>query len=137
MENDELTTPQLIKHIQLAINPKFKNWILFKHGTYIILEETSDEKEIEAQGLELIKRYGPVFAGGSAGDFGTTKLNQTEGWVVSCHCYGMYTYVHPSELDEKSPGELEIGLYGRSKRDKDGLQPKIVCISSNGRIIKQ
>jgi len=123
--------------VKLAINPKFENWILFKNGTYIIVEETSEEKEIEVQSLEKMKQFGPVHAGGPAGDFGTTTLNKTEGWVVSGHGYGMYTYVHPSEIEKKKPEDYEIGLYGRSKRDKDGLNPEIICISSKGQIIKK
>ncbi|WP_249413627.1 hypothetical protein [Chryseobacterium indologenes] len=42
----------------------------------------------------------------------------------------MYTYVHPSELDSESPNDLEIGLYGRSKRDSDGQNPEIIHINS-------
>jgi len=137
MDNYELTKKELIKHIKLAINPKFENWILFKNGTYIIIEDTADEKEIEKQGLEKMKEFGPVHVGGSAGDFGTTTLNKTEGWVVSGHGYGMYTYVHPNEIDKKKSEDYDIGLYGRSKRDKDGVSPEIVCITSNGKIIEK
>ncbi len=132
MKEFELTKEELIKHVKLAINPKFENWILFKNGTYIIIEGTSDEKEIKEQGLEKMKKFGPVHPGGPSGDFGIITLNQTEGWVVSGHGYGMYTYVHPSEFERENPEDDEIGLYGRSKRDMDGLNPEIFCRSSEG-----
>ena len=135
MDQHELTKTELIKHVKLAINPEFKNWVLFSNGTYIIIEETSDEKAIENLGLEKMEEFGPVQAGGPAGDFGTISLYNTEGWVVSGHGYGMYTYVHPSELGSKSPQDYEIGIYGRNKRDKDGLNPEIICISTNGQLI--
>jgi hypothetical protein len=45
-----------------------------------------------------MKEYGPVIAGGPAGDFGVTHLTRTAGWVVSGHYFGMYTYVNPAEL---------------------------------------
>lgn len=64
---------------------------------------TSIEKEIEEQGVEKMKEFGPVHTGGPAGDFGITTLHKTQGWVVSGYGYGMYTYVHPSELDKQNP----------------------------------
>jgi len=137
MEDNKLTKEELIKHIKLAINPAFENWILFNNGTYIIIEDTSDEKEIEIRGLEMMKEFGPAGAGGPAGDFGITTLTKTEGWVVSGHGYGMYTYVHPIELEKENPPDLIIGLYGRSKRDMDGENPEIICMSSKGQIIEK
>jgi len=137
MENYELTKEELIKHVKLAINPAFVDWILFENGTYIIIEEASDEKEIERLGLERMIEFGPVHAGGPAGDFATTTLDDTDGWVVSGHGYGMYTYVHPSELEEANPQDLTIGLYGRSKRNLDGLNPKVIGISAKGQVLKK
>ena len=134
MKDNSLTTQELIKYTQLAINPKYENWILFENGTSIIIEDTSDSKEIKTQGLEKMKKFGPVRAGGSAGDFNVITLKETEGWLVSGHGYGMYTYVHPKELPEDNPDDYVIGLYGRSKRNLDGLHFKILCISSNGQI---
>ena len=134
MDTMELTKEELIKHVQLAINPAFENWILFKNGTYIILEEVSDERKIELQGMEQMLKYGPVYPGGQAGDFVTISLSNTEGWVISGHGYGMYTYVHPSELEQENPKDFEIGLYGRSKRGLDGANPEIICISAKGKI---
>ena len=83
-----------------------------------------------------MKEFGPVHAGGPAGDFSTITLNKTEGWVVSGHGYGMYTYVHPSELDNENPNDLEVGLYGRSKRDLDGQEATIIYLSVEGKIIE-
>lgn len=137
MRDYELTKEELIKHVKLAINPAFKNWILFKNGTYIIIEDTSEEKEIELQGVKKMKKFGPVHVGKPAGDFGTISLNKTKGWVVSGHGYGMYTYVHPTEIENENPQDHEIGLYGRSKRDLDGLNPEIIYLSSKGKIIEK
>lgn len=134
MKENKLTTEELIKHVKLVINPVFKNWILFSHGTYIINEETSDKKEIEEQGLQMMKRFGDFeFGGGEAGDFGVSDLKYLVGWLVSYNAYGMYTYVHPSELENSDPKDYEIGLYGRSKRSADGSNPEIIYISYNGK----
>lgn len=57
-----------------------------------------------------MKEFGPVYPGSAAGDFTVSRFDNTEGWSVSGHCYGMYTYVNPEELDSDSPSDIEIGL---------------------------
>ena len=134
MKETNLTKEELIKQVQLAINPKFKNWILFKNGTFVIIEDISEE-EIETAGIEKMKEFGPVYVGSEAADFRTITLTNVEGWLVSGHGYGMYTYVHPTELEKENPDSHEIGLFGRSKRNLDGLNPEIICLSSEGKVI--
>lgn len=121
----------MIEHVKLAINPKFQDWVLFENGTYIIFDDISTIEDVKEKAIQLMKEFGPVSAGGPAGDFSVIHLNLTEGWLVSGHGYGMYTYVHPSELDSESPNDLEIGLYGRSKRDSDGQSAEIIHINSS------
>jgi hypothetical protein len=129
-ENGNMETKSLLENVKLAINPKFQDWVLFENGTYIIFDDVSQITDIKSEAIRLMTEFGPVAVGGSAGDFGVTALNKTEGWVVSGHGYGMYTYVNPSELDENSPDDTKVGLYGRSKRDKDGLNPNIIHINT-------
>jgi hypothetical protein len=121
----------MIEHVKLAINPKFQDWVLFENGTYIIFDDISTIEDVKEEAIKLMKEFGPVSAGGPAGDFSVIHLNLTDGWLVSGHGYGMYTYVHPSELGNESPNDLEIGLYGRSKRDSDGQNPEIIHINSS------
>ncbi|WP_431609928.1 hypothetical protein [Chryseobacterium sp. 'Rf worker isolate 10'] len=121
----------MIEHVKLAINPKFQDWVLFENGTYIIFDDISTIEDVKEEAIKLMKEFGPVSAGGPAGDFSVIHLNLTDGWLVSGHGYGMYTYVHPSELDSESPNDLEIGLYGRSKRDSDGQSTEIIHINSS------
>lgn len=121
----------LIDHVKLAINPQFKDWVLFENGTYIIFDDVSKINNIEQEALKLMKEFGPVFTGGSAGDFNVISLTKTKGWLVTGHCYGMYTYVNPNELDSKSYDDITVGLFGRSKRDKDGKNPKIIHINKS------
>ncbi|HLK29327.1 MAG TPA: hypothetical protein VKT28_12170 [Puia sp.] len=125
-----LTEQEIIDHVKKAINPKFKDWVLFGNGTYIILEDTAikDKKE---KALELMKEYEPVSVGSPAGDISITKLTYTEGWVIGGHYYGMYTYVHPKELENKgvnNPTDLDVGLGGRYKRNKDGKELKVIFV---------
>ncbi|WP_090246878.1 hypothetical protein [Lishizhenia tianjinensis] len=131
IEQNELDTKSFLDNVKLAINPKFKDWVLFENGTYIIFDDINQIDNIENESIRLMKEFGPVHAGGPAGDFNVISLNQTEGWVVSGHGYGMYTYVNPSELEMNSPDDVTIGLYGRSKRNSDGENPNIIHINSS------
>jgi hypothetical protein len=131
LEKNEVETKSLLDNVKLAVNPKFKDWVLFKNGTYIIFDDITQIDNIESEAIRLMKEFGPVHAGGPAGDFNVISLNQTEGWVVSGHGYGMYTYVNPSELETNSPDDLTIGVYGRSKRNSDGQNPNIIYVNSS------
>ena len=125
---DTMNSDKLIEHVTKAINPKYKTWVLFSHGTYIIIEDSTitDKKKYA---LEQIQEFGPVLAGGPAGDITTQKLNLDEGWSVGGHGYGMYTYVNPSELDIENPKDIDVGLFGRDKRDMDSKAQVIVHVS--------
>lgn len=129
MEHLENKSKSLLDNVKLAINPKFKDWVLFENGIYIIFDQTNSAEKIEVRAIELIKEFGPVSPGGPAGDFNVITLNKTYGWVVSGHGYGIYTYVHPNELNTDSPNDITIGLFGRSKRDKDGNNPVIIHVN--------
>ncbi|WP_172821011.1 hypothetical protein [Chryseobacterium sp. T16E-39] len=121
---------ELIENVKLAINPKFQDWVLFKNGTYIIFDNADTIKNINDEAISQMKEFGPVFGGGPAGDFGVTHLNKTEGWIVSGHGYGMYTYVSTSEIENKTPNDVEIGMFGRNKRNLDGKNPKIIYVNT-------
>jgi hypothetical protein len=119
----------LLENVRLAINPKFQEWVLFQNGTYIIFNDTDTIESIEKEAIKQMRQFGPVHIGSPAGDFGVQQLNKTEGWSVSGHGYGMYTYVNPSELPSQNPNDNEIGLVGRDKRNRDGLNPVIMHIN--------
>jgi hypothetical protein len=119
----------LLNHVKLAINPKYQDWVLFENGTYIIFDDADTISNLESEAIKLMKEFGPVYAGGFAGDFNVISLTETLGWVVSGHGYGMYTYVHPNELNSEKPDDLTIGLYGRSKRNSDGKHPVVFHVN--------
>lgn len=137
MQNKELTKDELIDYVQQGMNPNLKNWILFENGTHIFFDETTSPNEIEVMGVEKMEKFGPVYAGSSAGDFEVFTLNDGLGWVVAGHGPRMYTYVHPSAMGNENPDDIGIGLHGRSRRNMDGLNPVIVCVSWKGEVIKK
>ena len=117
----------MLEHVKLAINPTFEEWVLFSNGTYIIFDDADTITDIREEAISQMKKFGPVYVGSPAADFSVTQLNKTAGWVVSGHGYGMYTYVHPDELDSKTPSD--IGIHGRSKRNEYGEKPTIIHVN--------
>lgn len=103
-----------------------KSWVLFKNGTCVILMEP--EADLSAQALALMKEWGPVHAGSSAGDFGTVDLTNAPGWVVTSHHNDILTYVAPDEIGEPGPTDLVVGLLGREKRDQDARELEIIHV---------
>lgn len=124
-----MSDAELINHVTLSINPEFQDWVLFQNGTYIIFDNADTIPNLEKEAIKEMKEFGPVQAGTPSGDFNIVNLTDTEGWIVSGHGYGMYTYVHPKELVSEEPGDLEIGLRGRGKRNMDGKKPRIIHIN--------
>ena len=128
-ESYKISDAELLKHVKLCINPAFEDWVLFQNGTYIIFDKADTIANLENEAIKSMKKFGPVYVGNPSGDFSITHLNKTEGWIVSGHGYGMYTYVNPNELTATKPEDHEIGLHGRSKRNLDGEKPIIIHVN--------
>ena len=98
-----------------------KSWVLFKHGTCVVLVEPGDD--LAGQAVAVLREFGPVQAGSPAADFGTIALEEATGWVVTGHHPEVLTYVSPDEVTEVTQDDdnlnLAVGLTGRAKRDQD------------------
>lgn len=101
-----------------------KSWVLFEHGTCVVL--MAPDGESAEQATEILREFGPVHAGSSAGDFGVIDLEDAEGWVVTGHHHDVLTYVGPDEAVD--PSEIAVGLLGRSKRHRDGTELQVVHV---------
>ncbi len=92
------------------------NWVLFKNGTCVML--LKPEKDIQAQAIKILKEHGSVVAGTPSGDFEVTKIPEINGWVVTGNYPGIMMYVSQEEAGKKN-SDFEIGIAGRTKRQKD------------------
>lgn len=111
---------------------KDKSWVVFKHGSCVILSEaTSSAQETESKAKEIMAKWGPVWPACPAGDFNVFKSPCNNGWVVTGHNPDVFTFVALSEGDEGS-NDMMTGLFGRSKRDKDGREPQVVHVEHKG-----
>ena len=113
------------------IQEETKSWVLFAQGTCVILME--GQTGLRAQAVDLLRRWGPVQVGTPAGDFNVIHLDAHPGWVVTCHHPDILTYVSPEELPGDGGNDLAIGLYGRSKRDRDASELEVVHVEDKRR----
>jgi hypothetical protein len=102
-----------------------KSWVLFAHGTCVVLVEPGED--LAGQAVSILREYGPVQAGSPAGDFGTIDLDAAPGWVVTGHHRDVLTYVARDEVPEPV-SDLLVGLTGRAKRDRDGRELTVVHV---------
>jgi hypothetical protein len=101
-----------------------KSWVLFEHGTCVIL--TSPVADLAGAAMALLKEWGPVVPGTSAGDFNVVALQEDPGWVVTCHHPDILTYVGADEFQGETPEDMLIGLLGRSKRHQDAEELQVI-----------
>lgn len=124
----------LIETWRRIIIGEYKSWALFSNGTCVILMQP--EADMRRQAVEMMKTYGPVHAGGPAGDFSVITLDDDPGWVVTSHHPDILTYVSPDEVAEQS-NDLVIGLLGRSKRDLDASELMVIHVEDDRGVITQ
>ncbi|MFD9002994.1 hypothetical protein ACFV0T_18765 [Streptomyces sp. NPDC059582] len=119
-----VNTEMLIDVWQRLLADPRKSWVLFEHGTCVVL--TAPDGELADQATEILGEFGSVHAGSAAGDFGVIDLKDVEGWVVTGHHNDVLTYVGLDEPRDQS--EIAVGLLGRSKRHRDGTELRIVHV---------
>jgi hypothetical protein len=103
-----------------------KSWVVFAHGTCVVLPAPGDTVDLGTEAIRILREYGPVHAGAAAGDFGTIALVPGPGWVVYGHHADVLTYVGPDEVSDTD--DLVVGLYGRGKRDQDGHELEVIHV---------
>ena len=101
-----------------------KSWVLFAHGTCVVLPDPAED--LAGQAIGILREYGPVHPGSPSGDFAVIALPAARGWVVTCHHPDVLTYVAPAEVGQA--GDVLVGLAGRAKRDRDGRELTVVHI---------
>lgn len=104
-----------------------KPWVLFAHGTCVILVDP--EQDIVRQATALIEQW-PVHAGSELGDFNVLTLTDVPGWVITCAHPDILTYLAPEEVEQEEPPEVVLGLQGRAKRDQDARERQIISVNT-------
>ena len=121
----------LVNIYKKVIDPKFTNWVVFEHGTCVIIYHTQSDLKTEA--TEVLKKYGSAVAGTSSADFNVAKVDPDQigvdsGWIVTGDQPGILNYV--SEDEGQGKEDFEIGLIGRNKKELDSRELKIIYTTS-------
>lgn len=122
MQDDEVDYGKVWNQIIIGDD---KGLVCFSSGTCVVFVDKPTD--IKQSAITLMREWGPVHAGSSAGDFTVIHL-EDRGWVVTSHHNDILTYVDPSEGEFDSENDIRIGLYGRSKRNADSEELKIVFV---------
>ena len=108
-----------------------KSWVMFEHGTCIILKEPQDD--LQAQANEILKEWGPVVPGTSLGDFDVRNLDDLSAWLVVYAQPDIANFIDHDILKENGLEEqigmhMGIGLFGRRLRQEDSKTLKIIHV---------
>lgn len=106
-----------------------KVWGVFEHGTCVVFSDRN--VDVLQSAVSVLREWGPVRVGSSAGNFSVVDLEHEPGWVVTSHHPGVLTYVSPAER-EQDAAELGVGLVGRALRDRDATELNIVYVEGEG-----
>lgn len=117
-----MSSDEAIRFWRDFIGDPFAPWVLFRHGTCVILDEPAWEPADRA--TELLLQHGPVIVGTDSADFNVIDAGDGRGRIVTCRHQAILTYVAP---DDAPPGadEMVIGLIGRARRHADATQPVV------------
>lgn len=107
-----------------------KPWVVFRHGTCVILMQGAASKEDAAtKATEIISQYGPVCAGTPSGDFNIMENSAADGIIVTGWHDDVLNFVGK---EEGGGNVLGKALFGRSKRDQDGRNPEVLHVEYQG-----
>jgi hypothetical protein len=112
---------------RIIIGGAGKSWVLFEHGTCVVLVQS--EGDLAERAVGILRRYGPVQIGSPAADFGVIHLDREPGWVVTGHHPDVLNHVPPGE--DSQPSDLVVGMIGRTNRDRDGRELTVVHVEDN------
>lgn len=115
----------LINIYKKIITDPSMSWVLFKHGTCVML--LNPAKDLQSQAVRILKEHGQVIAGTPSGDFEVTKIPEINGWVVTGDCPGVMMFVSEKETGGKR-SDFDIGMIGRSKREHDSKELEVVHV---------
>ncbi len=101
------------------------SWVLFKHGTCVMLLEP--QKDIKTQAIQILQKHGVVIAGTPSGDFEVSKIPEIKGWMVTGDYPGIMMFVSEEEAGNNE-NDFEIGMLGRRKRELDAKTLEVIHI---------
>lgn len=117
----------LVETLQGIIIGPLRSWVAFRQGSCVVF--TRPEGDLEEAARRILREWGPVRGGEEdpSAAFTVVTLPDHPGWIVTCHHPDLLTYVAPEEVG-KAASEREVGLFGRSKRERDAAELEVVHV---------
>lgn len=106
-----------------VIVPELSDWVIFEHGTCVIIYNHLGDLKTEA--TRVLQKYGSITPGTESADF--TVLKVDSDWIVAGNQPGILNYV--SEDKGTGKEDYEIGLIGRNQREEDSKELQIVYVN--------
>jgi hypothetical protein len=128
-----MTLDELVQTWRELVRDENKSWVLYEHGTCVILPDAEPGTDLTAGASALLKEWGPVHIATESADFDVIKLDTHPGWLVTCHHPDVLVYVPESEFEATTPTDVLVGLTGRSQRDADAKSLKVLHIEDKRR----
>jgi hypothetical protein len=108
-----------------------KSWVLFENGTCIVL--TDPGADVTAQAQAILREFGRAADGSEIGDLAATiPLDDGRGWLVGGQHSDIVTFVSREEVAPGTP-EAAIGRIGRTRREQDTEQLRVLHVEEKGR----
>ncbi|HST05083.1 MAG TPA: hypothetical protein VLQ48_10140 [Chloroflexia bacterium] len=117
---------QLVEIWRKLVSDPQKSWVLFEHGTCVVLPQPG--ADLAAQATALLAEWGPVHVGTDSADFNLFEVDTGPGWVVTCHHPDILVYVAADKTHTLPSSDIVIGLLGRSNRDQDAHELKVAHV---------
>jgi hypothetical protein len=118
-------TETLIDAWRRLLTGSGKSWVLFEHGTCVVVEDPGGD-DLAERATGILREYGPVHVATAAGDFRVLELEGDQGWLVTSHHPDVVTFVPLGDSEDDS--HLAVGVLGRTRRDEDGTQLRVVHV---------
>jgi hypothetical protein len=118
----------LVATWRMLITDEARSWVLFENGTCVALPDAEPGEDLAALAAALMREWGPVQVGTPSADFNVLPLSGHPGWVVTCHHPDILVYLSPDDMVTEDTPEMMIGLIGRSRRDLDSQELKVVHV---------
>ena len=115
----------LINIYKKIITDQSASWVLFRHGTCVMLLEP--QKDLKEQCVKILREHGSVIPGTPSGDFEVTKIPEINGWIVTGDYPGIMMYISYKEGGNNKK-DFEIGMIGRNKREHDAKELEVVHV---------
>jgi hypothetical protein len=113
------------------LQPDRHTWVLFSHGTCVLVPAADDAESIA---IEILKQYGPLAAGTHLADFRVRKQNAPHTYLVGYAHPSIFNVVHGDEamLCEmvEEHNDALIGSLGRGNRVFDAKVLKVVYVEN-------